>query len=134
MDGKNGSHKEREKDKKTVIKGVRMTKEEAAILRREAEQEHISEGAWIRIRLFNTDHAYIPFEIRSAFNRCVYELGKAGVNINAIARDCQLHKSVDAYDMRRLQSCVDELKRILTETYECVKGVVAGGSDKTAPD
>ena len=120
--------------KRTVIKGVRMTEAEAEVMKKEAEKEHLSEGAWARMKLFDSDHEYIPFEIRSAFGRYLYEIGKIGTNINTVCRNCQMHKSVDAYDVRRLQDSVDALKGYLTMIYETVKGAYGHGSDKTTED
>ena len=127
------SHKD-DSTKRTVIKGIRMTAAEAEVMKREAEKEHLSEGAWARMKLFDSNHEYIPFEVRAAFGRYMYEIGKIGTNINTIARDCQRHKSVDAYDVRRLQESVDELKKYLTEIYETVKGGSGNGSNKTSED
>ena len=134
MDRKNNTGKKKPETKRSVVKGIRMTEAEAAIIHEEAKEEHLSEGAWMRIKLFDRNYDYIPFEIRSAFSRCLYDINKAGVNTNTVARDCHRHKSVDAYDVHRLQMSVDEIKKVLMETYECVKGVVQSGSDKTPPD
>lgn len=134
MDGNTRKAKKDDSARKTVTKGVRMTEAEAMVVRTKAEREHLSEGAWMRMKLFDEDHEYIPFEIRSAFGSYLYEIGKAASDIHTVARDCQRHKSVDAYDVRRLQDSVEELKKILTEIYENVKEAVRHGSDKTSED
>ena len=113
-----------EKQNRNILKGIRLTEEEAAILKEEAAREYLSECAWIRMKMFDTEHEYIPFEVRSIFDRYVYDFGKNMDKISTVTKESKMHMSIDAYDLHRLNASISELKGILTEVHECLKEVL----------
>lgn len=125
MNTENRDFQKNEKQNRNILKGVRLTEEEAAILKRESEHEYLSEGAWIRMKLFDTEKDYIPFMIRSIFDRYMYDVEINMDKFNMVTKECKMHKSIDAYDLRRLNDSINELKRMMAEIHECLKEVLA---------
>ena len=124
MNTKNTEFQKDRKQNRSILKGVRMTEAEAVYLKEQADREYMSEGAWIRMKLFDTENEYVPFEIRSIFDRYIYDISKSADKIDSVTKECKMHMSIDAYDLRRLENSVEEVRAILTEIDRNFKDVM----------
>ncbi len=119
---------------RTQIKGVRLTIEEAQQLEAEAEKEHMKLSELIRIKLFTNRNVFIPYEVRSALGTLLHDSNRIAGNIHSVVKGCQFHKSVDAYDVKKLTEHVDELRNMILSIYELMQKGGCDGSDEAPPD
>ena len=71
--------------KKEIVKGVRLTQEQAAILKEQANMSGMSEADYLRMLLTQkpTDYPEIREEMRELIN----EVNRVGVNINEVVHN-----------------------------------------------
>ena len=74
-----------EQRKKSVIKGFRITDEEAEELSRRAAEAGMSESDYLRLCLNSSPNDY-P-EIRKIIKKLINEINSIGVNVNQIAKN-----------------------------------------------
>lgn len=126
---------ENENSKRTIVKGFRVSIPEAARLKTAARMEHISEGEYIRLKVFSGEDDYIPFELRNALSDTLYEINRCSNGIRSIADGCVMHRSVNAYDVRKLGEEIDALRKQVYELFAHIRGKEGShGSDKAPPD
>lgn len=71
--------------KKDVVKPFRLTQEEAALLKKRAEESHLKESEYLRLLISQKPNDY-P-EIRILLKNLINEVNAIGNNINQITRN-----------------------------------------------
>ncbi len=101
------------KQKKTEDKHFRFSMADAERLKKGAEQNKMSESAYIRLLLSNrpSDHQ----DIKDRMDSLINEIHKIGVNINQIAYACNLNPIFYEQDREKLMFYIRECRRLLLE-------------------
>ena len=123
-----------EQEGRTVIKCVRFTYEEAQQLASEAEKEHMKFSALIRMKIFSDKNVYVPYEVRTALGNLLHDSNRIAGNIHSVVKGCQFHKSVDAYDVKKLTENVDELRTLIMSLYKLMQEGGPNGRDEAPSD
>ncbi|MDE7423785.1 MAG: plasmid mobilization relaxosome protein MobC [Lachnospiraceae bacterium] len=105
-----------QKRKKDIQKNFRFSVADAEKLKSMAEQNQMSESAYIRFLLTNrpSDHKEIKMRMDSLIN----EVHKIGVNINQIAYACNVNPVFYNKDREKLMYYMRDCRKLLMEVMK----------------
>ena len=103
------------KSNKTVIKGFRVSDEEAEELSRRAEEAGMSESKYLRLCLQSSPNDF-P-EIRKIVKQLINEINSIGVNVNQIAKNSNSGFFVPE-DKVRLFAYMNRLNALISQVVE----------------
>ena len=102
-------------ENKDIIKGFRITENEAEELSRRASEAGMSESQYLRLCLSSSPNDF-P-EIRKAIKQLINEINSIGVNVNQIARNSNAGFFVPE-DKVRLFAYMNRLSALVSKVVE----------------
>ena len=118
----------KKKDKNRTIRfTVRVNEAEAKWLKEAAWREKRSVADFMRSRAISGDLPRIPASVEDLLKQLTYEINKIGVNINQLARSCNINGYQTVYEKRKLEEDLKELFELRELVCEMVRGMADGG-------
>ena len=108
-------------ESRTVVKHVRLTKEEALHLDELARQNGMSVSGFIRTAIFGIKKEKVPFEIMEQIRELNYQCRKIGTNINQIAHICNARGEVTIFNYEDLTLLQNQLLKKADEVYQFLR-------------
>lgn len=102
------------KQKRTVVKRIRCTPDEAQEISEAAKAAGMNESRYIRTRIFSRDGPQIPEEAFHQLSELNYQIRRIGININQVVRACNEQKHISRSDFRQLV----EYEKMLDRNFE----------------
>lgn len=105
---------------KTKYFKFRVNEKERSLLKENAKRNHVSASEWIRLRCVYAKDESLPVIDTSPLKDLVFELNKAGVNLNQYMKFVNTYKAV-GYQMQDGQKVLEENQKAFRRVLEALE-------------